>query len=170
MQSKLVALSFLLTGACAHAHADAPRANAPLPVEQSRATEAPARGLVIQESTFDVVETTARLEAAIAGRGLKHLKIDHAANAAGVNLALRPTTLVIFGAPKAGTPLMEAAPTLGIDLPLKALVYAEGGKTFIVYNDVGYLAARHTVPATAPELAAMRALLVSVTTEAAGRR
>ena len=69
--------------------------------------------------------------------------IDHAAGAADAGLALPATTLVIFGNPKAGTPLMQCSRTAAIDLPNKALVWAENGKTWIAVNDMDYLAQRH---------------------------
>ena len=71
-------------------------------------------------------------------------RIDHAAAAANVGMALRPTEVLIFGNPLAGTPLMQAAQTIGIDLPLKALVWQDdAGKTWLAYNDPTWLARRH---------------------------
>lgn len=74
--------------------------------------------------------------------------IDHSGEAEKVGLKMRPTKVIIFGSPKGGTPLMVAAPSLAIDLPLKALV-AEGadGKVSVTYNDPEYLQQRHGVPA-----------------------
>lgn len=159
----LLALALLsLAGACAHA---APVAGTPAPAAGTLAAD----GLVVVESAYPFGETLARLEAALAARQLKTVKIDHAANAAGANLSLRPTALFIFGNPKGGTPLMEIAPTAGIDLPLKALVYQDGGKTMLVYNDIDYVARRHAIPADAPPLANIRKLLADIAAEAAGR-
>ncbi len=96
-------------------------------------------------------------------------RIDHAAGAAAVGLTLRPTELLIFGNPKAGTALMLAAQTSGIDLPLKALSYQdETGKTWLAYNDPNWIAARHglTGPAAAaaePMAAALGALVKQAT-------
>ncbi len=71
-------------------------------------------------------------------------RIDHAAGAAGAGLSLRPTDLLIFGNAKAGTPLMEAVQSIGIDLPLKALVWEDAsGVTWLSYNDPAWLAQRH---------------------------
>ena len=86
-----------------------------------------------------------RLVAAVTGRGMSILaRIDHAAAAATAGLALRPTEVLIFGNARAGTPLMQTAPTLGIDLPLKALVWQdEAGATWLAFNDPMWLAARH---------------------------
>ncbi len=88
-----------------------------------------------------------KLIAAVGEKGLTVLAhIDHAGAAAKAGLALHPTDLLIFGNPKGGTPLMQAAQTMGIDLPLKALVWQDGnGKTWLGYNDPGWLAARHGV-------------------------
>src|SRR4029450_12973509 len=71
-------------------------------------------------------------------------RIDHAAGAAAVGMPLRPTELLIFGNPPAGTPLMQAEQTIGIDLPLKALVWEDAsGGVWIAYNDPAWLAVRH---------------------------
>jgi uncharacterized protein (DUF302 family) len=89
--------------------------------------------------------TMDKLEAAVRARGIQvFARIDHAAGAAGVGLALRPTELLIFGAAAGGTPLMQAYQTLGIDLPLKALVWQdEAGTTFLSYNEPAWLVRRH---------------------------
>jgi len=86
-----------------------------------------------------------RLAASVAAHGMTvFARIDHEAGAAEAGMSLRPTEVLIFGNPKGGTPLMQAAQTMGIDLPLKALVYQdEAGKTWIAYNDPRWLAARH---------------------------
>jgi uncharacterized protein (DUF302 family) len=73
--------------------------------------------------------------------------IDHSGEAANVGLTMRPTKLVVFGSPKGGTPLMQAAPSVAIDLPLKALVAEdESGKVWLTWNDAAYLRARHGFP------------------------
>ena len=78
-----------------------------------------ADGLTTSTSTFSAKETMDRLEAGIKAAGMTVFsRVDHAAGAASVGLALRPTELLIFGSAKAGTPLMQAAQTIGIDLPL----------------------------------------------------
>jgi uncharacterized protein (DUF302 family) len=90
----------------------------------------------------------ARLEAAVALRGLTvFARIDFAADAAAVGLALRPTRLLVFGNPRAGTPLLAAAPTVGIDLPLKVLISeAADGTVSVSYNSPAWIGARHGVP------------------------
>lgn len=104
-----------------------------------------ADGLITVSSSFGPEETLMRLETEVRAKGMTiFARIDHAAGAAEAGLPLRPTELLIFGAAKGGTPLMQATQTIGIDLPLKALVWQdEAGKTFLSYNDPAYLAGRH---------------------------
>ena len=111
------------------------------------AAQAPA-GLVVLQSATDIETTQAKLEAAIsAADGLNVMTvIDHAANAASVGLDLRPTRVVLFGNPNAGTPLMQAAQSVAIDLPQKMLLWEdETGDVFVAYNNPYYLKARHNV-------------------------
>ncbi len=107
----------------------------------------PGNGLVTLQSSHDFATTLERLLAGLAGKGITvFARIDHAAGAAGVALDLPPTTLVVFGNPAAGTPLMQAAQTAGIDLPLKALVWQDaGGIVSLSYNDPAWIAARHAL-------------------------
>ncbi|MDQ1390620.1 MAG: hypothetical protein QOF94_290 [Acidobacteriaceae bacterium] len=107
-----------------------------------------ANGLVQIASHYSVDETVRRLETSLAQKGLQiFMVIDHSGEAAKVGLKMRPTKVVIFGSPKGGTPLMIAAPSLAIDLPLKALVSEdEGGKVWVSYNSPEYLQQRHGVP------------------------
>ena len=106
-------------------------------------------GMTIVPSQFDVPTTMDRMAAAITAHGVEvFARIDFTATAAKAGLALRPTELLIFGNPKAGTPLMQAEPTVGIDLPLKALVWQDAaGKTWLGYNNPSWVAARHGVGA-----------------------
>ena len=96
-------------------------------------------------SAFDAAETAQRLFAALDKRRLAvFAKIDHRQGAERVGLELRPALLVIFGAAEAGTPLMQIAPTMAIDLPLKALVWEDvRGAVWLSYNDPFWLAQRH---------------------------
>jgi uncharacterized protein (DUF302 family) len=102
-------------------------------------------GFVTSLSSFGPKETMDRLVAALTGCGMSILaRIDHAAAAAKVGMYLRPTEILIFGNPRAGTPLMQATQTIGIDLPLKALVWQDAaGKTWLSYNDPASIAQRH---------------------------
>jgi uncharacterized protein (DUF302 family) len=108
----------------------------------------PENGLLQAASPYTVDETVNRLESILAERGVRMFAlIDHSGEAAKIGMKMRPTKLVIFGSPKGGTPVMVAAPTLAIDLPLKALVWEdEGGKVWVSYNSPEYLQQRHGVP------------------------
>ena len=100
-----------------------------------------ASGLITKPSKYSVQETIERFEAAIKAQGgIVFTELDHAAAAAQAGLALRPRTVIVFGNPKLGTPLMQQAPTLAIDVPLKALVWQdEQGKVWLTYNSSAYM-------------------------------
>ncbi len=102
-------------------------------------------GLKTIASAFGPEETMHRLETAVQAMGMTiFARIDHAAGARQAGLELRETVLLIFGNARGGTPLMQSVQTIGIDLPLKALVWQDdAGKTFLSYNDPNWLAARH---------------------------
>ena len=104
-------------------------------------------GLITIKSAYGPSETMERLEAEVRSKGMTvFAHVDHAAGAVGVGLSLRPTDLLIFGNAKGGTPLMQSVQTIGIDLPLKALVWQdESGTTWLSYNDPAFLARRHTL-------------------------
>ena len=104
-----------------------------------------ADGLITIKSSHGSKETMERLEAAVKAKGLTiFARIDHAAGAADVALSLRPTELLIFGNAKGGTPLMQSDQTVGIDLPLKVLVWQDtSGDTLLSYNDPSWIAKRH---------------------------
>jgi uncharacterized protein (DUF302 family) len=106
---------------------------------------AAADGLVTLKSPRSAKDTMNRLEEVVKQRGLNvFARIDHAAGAAKVGKALRPTEVLIFGNPQGGTPLMEGAQSAGIDLPLKALVWEDSSsQVWLAYNDAGYIAQRH---------------------------
>ncbi len=106
-------------------------------------------GLVRVASRYSVDETVGRLQASFEEKGMQVFAVvDHSGEAEKVGLKMRPTKVVIFGSPKSGTPLMVAAPSLAIDLPLKALVVEEAaGKVSVTYNSPEYLQERHGVPA-----------------------
>ena len=110
-----------------------------------------ADGLIAVKSPHSAQVTMNRFEAIVKERGLNvFARIDHAAGAAKVGKTLRPTELLIFGNPQGGTPFIECAQTVGIDLPLKALVWEDADKqVWLGYNDTAYLARRHEVPACA---------------------
>lgn len=122
-------------------------------------------GLITIESTLDSQQTVARLEAALAAKGVTlFAKIDHAAGAAAVGLPLPPTTVLIFGNAQAGTKLMQIDQRIGIDLPLRMLVWTDAaGKTFVSYSDPAWIAARYGIAAeNAAVLTAMHGLLAGL--------
>jgi uncharacterized protein (DUF302 family) len=119
-------------------------------------------GLITIRSRHAPGETTSRFEAEVKAKGLTiFARVDHAAGAAAVGLPLRPTELLVFGNAKGGTPLMQAVQTIGIDLPLKVLVWQDAsGDTWLSYNDPSWLAKRHGLADEAE--AAVRALAAAL--------
>jgi uncharacterized protein (DUF302 family) len=119
-----------------------------------------ADGLISVRSSSGPKDTMHRLEAEVKAREMTiFARIDHAVGAAEVGLSLRPTELLIFGNVKGGTPLMQSIQTIGIDLPLKALVWQDGsGSTWLSYNAPSWLAKRyglgHEADATVSAMAA----------------
>jgi uncharacterized protein (DUF302 family) len=126
-------------------------------------------GLVTIPSSFAAKEAMDRLEAETRATGMTvFARVDHAAGAAAVGLRLRATEVLIFGNARGGTPLMQAAQTTGIDLPLKALVFEDAaGKVWLSYNDPRWLALRHGLGAgVARTVDAMAAVLNAVAAKA----
>jgi uncharacterized protein (DUF302 family) len=124
-----------------------------------------ADGLITVPSSYGPKEPMDRLETEVRAKGMTiFARIDHAAGAAQVGLPLRPTELLIFGSAKAGTPLMQSNQAIGIDLPLKALVWEDAaGKTWLSYNGPSWLARRHGLgPDTNRTIDAMVAALSAV--------
>jgi uncharacterized protein (DUF302 family) len=109
----------------------------------------PDNGMLHLDSPYSVSETVERVVKLLTERGLTlFARIDHSGGAAAVGLAMPPTELLIFGNAKAGTPLMLAAPTLAIDLPLKALAWQDdAGEVRLSFNTTEYLQKRHNLPA-----------------------
>lgn len=108
-----------------------------------------SHGLVAVKSPHSQAETVSRLEAQVRQRNLNVVaRVDHAAAAQRIGQTLGPNEVVIFGNPQSGTPLMQCAPTVGIDLPMKALVWTDGtGQVWLGYNDPAWLVHRHGAPA-----------------------
>jgi uncharacterized protein (DUF302 family) len=125
-----------------------------------------ADGLTTLQSSHGPKETMNRLEAEVKARGMTvFARIDHAAGAATAGLSLRPTEVLVFGNAKGGTPLMQSVQTIGIDLPLKALVWQDAsGDVWLSYNDPSWLAKRHGLSSeTATAVSMMSAVLDAVT-------
>lgn len=130
-----------------------------------------ASGLVSKPSPYSVPETMDRLVAVLQSRGMTvFARIDHAAEARKVGLALQPTQLLVFGNPKGGTPLMAAAPTVAIDLPFKALAWEDAeGKVWLGYNAPSYLKDRHGIEGKEDSLRALATALDAMTDQALKR-
>lgn len=127
-------------------------------------------GLITIGSNHSVKDTIDRVQAALAAKGIAvFARIDHAAGASSVGMSLRPTELLVFGNPKAGTPLMQAKQIVGIDLPLKLLAWQDvAGKVWLSYNDPRWLARRHLLPDnTAPAVDALTAVITGLAEAAA---
>jgi uncharacterized protein (DUF302 family) len=129
-------------------------------------------GLTSIQSSCGPKATMDRLDAEIRAKGLNvFARIDHAAGAAEVGLTLAPTVLIIFGNARGGTPLMQSAQTVGIDLPLKILVWQDSAdKTWLSYNEVSWLARRHNVTGAEPVVNSLDALLTAIAKKAADSR
>jgi uncharacterized protein (DUF302 family) len=129
-----------------------------------------AEGLTTVESHFGPKETLDRLEADVKAKGLTvFARIDHAAGAAAVGLTLLPTAVLIFGNARGGTPLMQSSQLIGIELPLKVLVWQDtSGKTWLSYADPANLAKRYGLPAeTATAVGNLTGVLRALTAKAA---
>lgn len=105
-------------------------------------------GIVSKPSNHAVDETVEKLKGILQAKGVALFAlVDHSGEAEKIGLKMRPTKLLIFGSPKAGTPLMQATPSIAIDLPLKILVWEDGqGKVWVSYNSPAYLQKRHGLP------------------------
>ncbi|MGB7135242.1 MAG: DUF302 domain-containing protein [Acidobacteriaceae bacterium] len=107
-----------------------------------------AEGMVSMASRHSVDATVEKLKAVLEAKGITLFAlVDHSGEAARAGMSMRPTKLAIFGSPKAGTPLMQAAPSIAIDLPLKILVWEDGaGQVWLGWNAPEYLGLRHGLP------------------------
>jgi uncharacterized protein (DUF302 family) len=120
-----------------------------MPFGRCAVSHARETGIIDVPSNHSVEETVARLKAMLEAKGVMLFAlVDHSGEAEKVGMKMPPTKLLIFGSPKAGTPIMLAAPCSAIDLPLKILVREDAeGKVWMSYNSAAYLAERHSVPA-----------------------
>jgi len=127
-------------------------------------TPSPDNGIVTIAAHHSVQQTVEKLEGILKTKGVKlFVLVDHSGEAEKVGLKMPPTKLLIFGNPKAGTPLMLASPSMALDLPMKILVWEDtSGKVWISYNSVAYLQARHRLPPDlAPNISVVAALASS---------
>ncbi len=125
--------------------------------------QASSRGIISRPSNHSVDDTVAKLKAILQSKGvILFAMVDHSGEAEKVGMKMPPTKLLIFGSPKAGTPLMLASPTIAIDLPLKVLVAEDAaGKVWLSYNSPEYLKERHNLPAELlPNIAVVDTLVI----------
>jgi len=128
----------------------------------AQAAQASGKGIIDRPSNHSVVQTVDRLKTILQSKGVTLFAlVDHSGEAEKVGMKMRPTKLLIFGSPKAGTPLMLATPSIAIDLPLKILVWEDGqGRVWISYNSPEYLRDRHSLPEELlPHIAVVEALV-----------
>ncbi len=111
-------------------------------------------GMIVVQSPHSVAATLDKLTAVLESKGMKiFLRANHAEGAAGAGLELRPTEVLVFGNPKVGTPLMQCAQSVAIDLPQKMLAWeGEDGNVYLGYNDPMYLKTRHNIEGCDPVL------------------
>jgi len=173
MQAVLVALFLALVGLAMAIYLVSVRGSANLNLENTKTNHeevsmAPAadKGIVVKPSTHTVEQTVDRLKNILQSKGVALFAlVDHSGEAEKVGLKMPPTKLLIFGSPKAGTPLMLAAPSTAIDLPLKILVSEDAqGKVWVSYNSPVYLQERHGFPS---ELLQNIAVVETLATKAA---
>lgn len=115
--------------------------------QQAMVNSSAQKGMVTMPSSYSVEDTANRLASLIESKGMKvFARIDHQKNAASVNMKLRPTQVIMFGNPKAGTPLMQCEQTVAIDLPQKMLISEDAqGIVWLSYNNPEYLKSRHNI-------------------------
>ena len=132
-------------------------------------TTSTKNGLITLTSQHSVNETSDRFEQLVIDKGLKlFMRIDHAQNAKNADLSLRPTQIILFGNPMAGTAIMNCRQTAAIDLPQKALFWEDAeGKSWVSYNDPYYLQERHKLEGCNPVLEKVSNLLSGLATSAA---
>ncbi len=122
-------------------------------------------GIINKLSNHSVDETVEKLKGILQAKGVTLFAlVDHSGEAEKAGMKMRPTKLLIFGSPKAGTPLMLAAPSSAIDLPLKILIWEDAqGKVWVSYNSPGYLQQRHGLPQELlPNIAVVEAIAAKV--------
>jgi uncharacterized protein (DUF302 family) len=125
--------------------------------------------LVVATSPDDVTSTVAKVEAALRAHGITlFAAVDHAAGAREAGLELADEVLLVFGNPKAGTALMQADPSVGIELPLRMLIWDEQGTTRVGFSDPAELAGSYDLAGSEPVLARLRRLLDELVADATG--
>lgn len=142
---------------------------APVAEAEGKAIAPYGNGVVTLESQDNVAVTVLRLEEALEAAGFNIIaKVDHQANAGSVDLALEPATVIFFGRPESGTPLMQESPEAALDLPQRMAVYVKDGQTIIAANDPVWLASRHGIIEQKQRIDTIRATLEKLAQQAAG--
>ena len=138
------------------------------PVEVTQMAPAMKTGIITIPSANSVDVTIDRMEAAIKGKGLHvFARINHYQNALDMGLDMRPNTVLIFGSPKIGAPIMSESPTIGLDVPVKALAWQDkDGNVFLSYNDPAYLKERHGIEKATMPLGKMAKALAGLSAHA----
>ena len=128
-------------------------------------------GLIAKESQLSFDKTLEKMEMILGKKGFKiFAKVDHSANAKKAGLKMDASTLLIFGNPKVGTPLMKASSSFGIDLPVKVLIYKDAsGKVLVSYNNPMWLAQRHGAKNDLPQIKKMTMALDKMTSMASSK-
>ena len=167
-QAVMVALCLALVGLAMAIYLVSIRGSAnlrPVNIEEVSMVPATSKGIIDKPSRYSVDQTVERLKDILKAKGVNlFVLVDHSGEAEKVGMKMRPTKLLIFGNPKAGTPLMLAAPSSAIDLPLKILIWEDApGKVWISYNSSAYLQERHGLP---PELLQNIAVVETLATKA----
>lgn len=126
-------------------------------------------GVVTIPSNHSVDVTIGRLEKMVKAKGMRvFARVEHYQNAKDMGLEMHPSTLLIFGSPKIGAPLMNESPTIGLDVPVKVLAWQDkDGNVFLSYNDSAYLKERHGIKTATAPLAKMSKALAGLTAKAA---
>ncbi len=127
-------------------------------------------GLISKKSKHSAIKTIDRFEAILKEKGLKVMgRVSHSNNAAGVDIKVRPTELIIFGNPKLGSNLMTSNQVAGLDLPMKALAWEDDkGQVWLTYNDPSYIASRHGIKDRDEVVKKMTGALDKLTSKAVG--
>jgi len=135
--------------------------------DTSAAATTELEGLTVRTSSLGVDETFETIVAALDAAPPINVvfTLEHDQNAARVDLDLAPTKLIVFGNPSLGTPLMQINRTVALDLPQRILVWQEGDEVFVAYNDPSFVADRHGIPQTTPQLAIIAGALANFTSQ-----
>ena len=167
MKQTLLAAAAIATLAIGACETSEPRQ--PAAINPQLANQPAAQGLVAEDSTHDFATTVSRLEAALEARPLTvFATVDHAAGARDAGLELAPSTLFIFGNPEAGTPLMQANPALGLELPMKILVVQTGNGVQILRQNISAVARQYGVAPQDVNTGSLEETLAAIVSEAAG--